>query len=89
MTIEESVKKNPEVFEKIMKGKKDDLVYAFKDFAQKLDIVIWAAMAEYAKEQEVDANVQKVQDYATVNKIVEANLDSMMKDFLVAQGKIR
>ena len=89
MTIEESVKKNPEVFEKIMKGKKDDLVYAFKDFAQKLDIVIWAAMAEYAKEQEVDANVQKVQDYTTVNKIVEANLDSMMKDFLVAQGKIR
>ena len=89
MTIEESVKKNPELFEKIMKGKKEDLVYAFKDFAQKLDIVIWAAMAEYAKEQEVDANVQKVQDYTTVNKIVEANLDSMMKDFLVAQGKIR
>ena len=89
MTIEESVKKNPEVFENIMKGKKEDLVYAFKDFAQKLDIVIWAAMAEYAKDQEVDANVQKVQDYATVNKIVEANLDSLMKEFLVAQGKIR
>ena len=47
MTIEESVKKNPEVFEKIMKGKKEDLVYAFKDLAQKLDIIIWAAMAEY------------------------------------------
>ena len=89
MTIEESVKKNPEVFEKIMKGKKEDLVYAFKDFAQKLDIVIWSAMAEYAKEEAVDANVQKVADYSTVNKIVEANLDAMMKEFLVAQGKIR
>ena len=89
MTIEESVKKNPKVFETILKGKQEDLIYAFKDFAQKLDIVIWAAMAEYAKEQNVDANVQKVQNYETVNKIVSSNLDEMMKEFLVAQGKIR
>ena len=89
MTIEESVKKNPEVFEKIMKGKKEDLVYAFKDLAQKLDIIIWAAMAEYAKDQGTEANVQKVADYTEVNKIVSSNLDAMMKEFLVAQGKIR
>ena len=89
MTIEESVKKNPEVFEKIMKGKKEDLVYDFKDLAQKLDIIIWAAMAEYAKEQGVEANVQKVADYTAVNKIVSSDLDATMKEFLVAQGKIR
>lgn len=89
MTIEESVKKNPKPFETIMKGKQEDLIYVFKDFAQKLDIVIWAAMAEYAKEHNVDANVQQVQDYETVNKIVSTNLDEMMKKFLVSQGKIR
>ena len=72
-----------------MKGKKEDLVYAFKDLAQKLDIIIWAAMAEYAKEQGVEANVQKVADYTAVNKIVSSDLDATMKEFLVAQGKIR
>ena len=88
MNIEESVKKNPEIFEKILNSKKEDLIYAFKDLAQKLDIVIWSAMAEYAKEASVEANVQNVKDYKTVDALVQHQLDLMMKEFLKAQGKI-
>ena len=44
MNIEESVKKNPEKFEKVLAGKKEDIEFAFKDLSQKLDIVIWGAI---------------------------------------------
>ena len=88
MNIEESVKKNPEKFEKVFNGKKDDVAFAVKDLSQKLDIVIWGAMNEYAKEENVDANLTDIKTYKTLNKIVTKKIDEILNELLLEKRKL-
>ena len=88
MNIEESVKKNPEKFEKVLAGKKEDIEFAFKDLSQKLDIVIWGAIAEYAKAEAVDANVDEMAAYEHVKQLISKNIDKTVGEYLHRVGKL-
>ena len=89
MNIEERVKNEPEKFEKILNGKKEDLEFAVKDLSQKLDIVIWGAVSEYAKQENVEANVEDIKKYPTLAKLIEHKVDKVIGEYLVKVGKVK
>ena len=87
MKIEESLKQSPEKFEKIFDNKTEDILYAFKDMSQKLDVIIWGVVAEYAQQERVEANIFEVTSYKTLNKIITAKLDKLITEFLAEKRK--
>ena len=87
MIIDEKVKDNPQSFDDVLNGKKEDLEFAVKDFSQKLDIIIWGAVSEYAKKENVDVDIDDIKTYHNLNKIIETRLNKVIGDYLVKVGK--
>ncbi len=85
--IEERIKENPERFKEIFNGKKEDVAFALKDLSQKLDIVIWSAICDYAKEENVEANLEEITSYKNLNKLIAKQLDGYIAEFLIQKRK--
>lgn len=83
MNVDEIVKQNPEELEKILDEKKDDIIFALKDFGQKLDVVIWGALKECADKENAEVNISKIAEYKNAVKIITQKTDAIINDFLM------
>ena len=86
--IEAKVKQNPEVFEEVFKSRKEDIAFALKDLSQKLDIVIWGAITEYADKEGVQVNLEEISSYKTLDKLITKQLDEYIGEFLLQKRKV-
>ena len=86
MNIDEVVKNNPEELERILDEKKDDIIFALKDFGQKLDIVIWGALKEAAGD-DVEVNISEISSYKNAVKIITQKTDAIINNFLADKRK--
>ena len=85
--IEERIKEDPVRFKEIFGGKKEDVAFALKDLSQKLDIIIWSAISDYAKEENVDVNLEEITSYKNLNKLIAKQLDGYIAEFLLQKRK--
>ena len=87
MTIEESVKANPEKFQKIMDAKTSDIQKALVELSAKLDVIIGSAIKEYCAAENVEHVIADVPSYKTMNRIISAKIDEVAKDHIKDKRK--
>ena len=85
MTIEESVKANPEKFQKTLDGTAPELQEALNNLSSKLDVIFGKAIKEYCEAEGVDSKLEDIPSYKIVNRMITGKIDEVVKEHI--QGK--
>ena len=87
MTIEESVKANPEKFQKIVDAKAPDVQKALEELSSKFDAIFGGAIREYCEAEKVESEIKDIPTYKTVNKIITSKIDEVTKEHIKDKRK--
>ena len=87
MTIEESVKANPEKFQAVMDAKTPEIKNALEELSSKLDAIIGSAIGEYCAAEQVESVIGDVPSYKTMNGIITAKIDEVIKEHIAVKRK--
>lgn len=87
MTIEESVVKDSSKFEAVLATKVSDVQSAIRDLSAKLDVIYGGAIREYCEAEQVEANVDDIPSYKTVNKLITGQLDFLIGEHIKEKRK--
>ncbi len=87
MTIEESVKKDPEKFIAVLATKDDDIREALKKLSVKLDKIIGGAMKEFCEAEGIELDINSVPTYKTTNKVITDRLDNLIGEHIKDKRK--
>ena len=87
MTIEESVVKDSSKFEAVLATKVSDVQAAMNDLSAKLDVIYGGAIREYCEAEQVEANVDEIPSYKTVNKLITGQLDLLIGEHIKEKRK--
>ena len=87
MTIEESIQKDPTKFEAVLETKVPDLKAAMNELSAKLDVIFGAAIREYCAAEGVEADVNAIPAYKTMNKMITGKLDAMIGEHIKEKRK--
>lgn len=87
MTIEESIKKDPTKFQKILDTKEADVKAAMNDLSAKLDVIFGAAIKEYCEQTGTEADVNAIPTYKTMNKMITGKLDVLIGEHIKEKRK--
>ena len=87
MTIEESVKNNPEKFQAILETKVPAVKEAMNELSKKLDIVFNGAIKEYCDAEGCDAKIEDIPTYKTLNKLITGQIDALVKEHVKNKRK--
>ena len=82
MTIEESVKSNPEKFQKIVDAKAPDIQKALDELSGKFDAIFGSAIREYCEAEKVESEISDIPSYKTVNRIITGKIDEIIKEHI-------
>ena len=87
MTIEESVKSNPEKFQKIMDAKAPEMQKALVELSAKLDVIIGSAVKEYCEAEKVEFVIGDVPTYKNMNRIISRKIDDVTREHIKEKRK--
>ena len=87
MTIEESVKNNPEKFQAILETKVPAVKEAMNELSKKLDIIFNGAIREYCDAEGCDAKIENIPTYKTLNKLITGQIDALVKEHVKNKRK--
>jgi len=87
MTIEESVRNNPEKFLAILDTKDDAVREAMRELSAKLDFIFNGAIKEYCDAKGCDAKIEDIPTYKTLNKLITGKIDALVKDHIKDKRK--
>lgn len=87
MTIEESVKNNPEKFQAILDSKVPAIKAAMNELSVKLDGVFGSAIREYCEKEHVEADITAIQTYKTLNRMITGKIDEQVKEHIKDKRK--
>ena len=87
MTIEESVRNNPEKFQAILDTKDDAVREAMRELSVKLDFIFNGAIKEYCDAESCDAKIEDIPTYKTLNKLITGKIDVLIKDHIKDKRK--
>ena len=87
MTIEESVVKDSSKFEAVLATKVSDVQAAMNDLSAKLDVIYGGAIKEYCEAEQVEANVDEIPSYKTVNRLITGQLDLLIGEHIKEKRK--
>ena len=87
MTIEESVKKDPQGFREIMDSRTKDIKEALNDLSAKLDVIIGGAIREYGEKTGAEADLSDIASYKNMNRIITGKLDEMIREHTIEKRK--
>ena len=80
MTIEESVKNNPEKFQAILDNTTPAIKAAMNELSAKLDIIFGGAIREYCEKEHVESDIAAIPTYKTVNKLITGKIDELIRE---------
>lgn len=87
MTIEESVKVNPEKFQKILDRTTPELQEALNDLSSKLDVIFGKAIKEYCETEGVDSKLEDIPSYKTLNRMITGKIDEVAREHIKEKRK--
>ena len=87
MTIEESIKNNPEKFGKILDNTAPALKEAMNELSAKLDMIFNRAIMEYCKAEGCDAKIEDIPTYKTLNKMITGKIDEVTREHIKDKRK--
>ena len=87
MTIEESVVKDSSKFEAVLATKVTEVQAAMKELSAKLDVIYGGAIKEYCEAEQVEANVDEIPSYKTVNRLITGQLDLLIGEHIKEKRK--
>ena len=87
MTIEESVKKDPQEFREILDTRTKDIKDALNDLSAKLDVIIGGAIREYGDKTGAEVNINSIPSYKAMNRIITGKLDEMIREHTAEKRK--
>lgn len=87
MTIEESIKRDPSKFQAILVTKVPDVKAAMNDLSAKLDVIFGGAIKEYCEAEGVEADMNDIPTYKTMNKLITGKLDQLIGDHIREKRK--
>ena len=87
MTIEESVKKNPQGFREILDTRTRDIKEALNGLSAKLDGIIGGAIREYGVKTGTEVDINSIPSYKAMNKIITEKLDEMIREHTAEKRK--
>ena len=87
MTIEESVRKDPQGFREILDTKTGDIKDALNDLSARLDVIIGGAIREYGEKTGTEADIGSIPSYKALNKIITGKLDEMIREHTAEKRK--
>ena len=78
MTIEESIKKDPTKFQAVLESTAPDIKKAMDELSVKLDEIVGKAIKDYCASEHVEANIDDIPTYKTMNKLITEKLDILI-----------
>lgn len=87
MTIEESVKSNPEKFQAILETKVPAVKEAMNELSAKLDTIFNSAIKEYCGAEGCEAKIEDIPTYKTLNKLITGKIDELVKEHIKDKRK--
>lgn len=87
MTIEESVKNNPEKFQAILETKVPEIKAAMNELSVKLDGIFGGAIREYCEKEGVEADIAVIPTYKTLNRMITGKIDEQVKEHIKDKRK--
>ena len=87
MTIEESIKRDPSKFQTVLETKAPDVNAAMNDLSARLDVIFGGAIREYCEAEGVEADVDAIPTYKTMNKLITGKLDELIGDHIRLKRK--
>ena len=78
MTIEESIKKDPTKFQAALETAVPDVKKAMDDLSVKLDEIFGKTIKDYCAAENVEANIDDIPTYKTMNKMITEKLDVLI-----------
>ena len=78
MTIEESIKKDPTKFQAALETIVPDVKKAMDELSVKLDEIFGKAIKDYCTAENVEANIDDIPTYKTMNKLITEKLDVLI-----------
>ena len=87
MTIEESVKKNPQGFRETLDTRTNDIKDALNDLSARLDVIIGGAIREYGEKTGTEVDIGSIPSYKALNKIITGKLDEMIREHTAEKRK--
>ena len=78
MTIEESIKKDPTKFQAALETTVPDVKKAMDDLSVKLDEIFGKTIKDYCAAENVEANIDDIPTYKTMNKMITEKLDVLI-----------
>lgn len=87
MTIEESIKTNPTLFEEIMDTKAPEIKTALNELSAKLDVIINGAIKEYTAKTDTKVDMDAIPSYKAMNRIITGKLDKMIGEHIKEKRK--
>ena len=82
MTIEESVKNNPEKFQAILETKIPAIKEAMNELSAKLDGIFNGAIKEYCDAESCEVKIEDIPTYKTLNRMITGQIDEVMKEHI-------
>ena len=87
MTIEESVKKDPQGFREVLDIRTRDIKDALNDLSAKLDEIIGGAIRAYGEKTGTEVDFNNIPSYKAMNKIITGKLDEMIREHTTEKRK--
>lgn len=87
MTIEESVKKDPQAFREILDVRTGDIKTALNDLSARLDVIIGGAIREYGEKTGTEVDISSIPTYKALNRIITGKLDEMIREHTAEKRK--
>lgn len=87
MTIEESVKKNPQAFREILDTRTGDIKEALNGLSARLDVIIGGAIREYGEKAGAEVDISCIPSYKLMNRIITDKLDEMIREHTLEKRK--
>ena len=87
MTIEESVKKDPQGFREVLDARTRDIKDALNGLSARLDVIIGGAIREYAEKTGTETDFNSIPSYKAMNKIITGKLDEMIREHTAEKRK--
>ena len=87
MTIEESVRNNPEKFQAILETKVPAMEEALNELSAKFDAVFNSTIREYCAAEGCEVKMEDIATYKTMNRLISGKIDELVKGHIKDKRK--
>ena len=87
MTIEESVKANPEKFQAMIDKDAPEIKEAMNELSRRLDVIFNGTIKEYCDAEGCEAKIEDIPTYKTVNRLITGKIDELVREHIKDKRK--